>query len=650
MTSSAVTSLAILKVNWERLGRDYLDNLIPFVVSVVCGGSSGAISLPAVQSDVQKAFRLHIPLNPLKTILGRMASKGHLRRESGTLFTQMHDCDDAKFDELRNVASSQISLLVGRLAAFAKERFGVGWSGDEAEEGLLSFIADEGLEALYAKAEGKVVPVRESAIAHRFIVGAFVTHIQGSEPGVFEEVIAVVKGYVLSNALYLPDPGSVQQRFNKTTVYCDTGFLIFACGFAGKDRQAPCTELLTLLRTHGARLGCYRETVEEVRGILDACAAMIRKKDLRTSYGPSMEYFIHAGTPSTDIDLLAARCEKHIEGLGIHIEDRPDVDRASQIDEAGLEHALQEAIGYKRRNSLVHDVNCVTAIMRHRKGEESHSIENCRAIFVTTNSQLATVARRFLQPDATPGAVAPVLSSHALGHLMWLKDPTAAPTLPIRQVIADAVAAMQPSESLWKAYLVEIARLEAKGSITGEQYLLLRHSHTAKRALMDLTRGDPAAFVEGTVAEVLEVARRNMRADLEEELSVTRGTLTTKESEIVELLGVEADRQALLIQRAEQLAGPIARGLFWGVILGLSVATVYTFPWALPQPDAGLVRYTMFGLQFGLLVYVIASMKWGTTLDSLEAKVRAKLASFIASRLSSWLSPAPRASARPLDS
>jgi hypothetical protein len=637
MPSSAVTSLAILKVNWERLGRDYLDNLIPFVVSAVCNGPKGAVSLPAVQATIQESFGLLLPLNPLKTILSRLSRMGHIRRESGAYFTESHECGDEQFVALRQAASDQITSLVSKLIAFAKANFDTSWSRDQAEVALLGFVSEQGLEALYANAEGRVVPSVEPGAADRFMVGSFVIHVQATEPSVFDDVLAVVKGHVLSNALYLPDTGSVDRHFNKTTVYFDTSFLVYACGFAGKDRQAPCGELIALLKKHGARLSCFRETVEEVRGILDACASMMRRKDVRAAYGPTIEHFLQAGILSTDVDLLAARCEIHIQGLGVRIEERPDVDRPFQIDETGLEATLRETIRYKNRSALVHDVNCIAAIMRHRGGTESNSIENCRAIFVTTNAALATAARRFFQHDAPVGAVAPALSSHALGHVLWLKDPTAAPNLPIRQIIADASAAMQPSDALWKAYLTEIARLESQGTITGEEYFLLRHSHSAKRALMDLTQGDADAFAEGTVPEILEVARRNLRADLELELVVAKGTLVAKENQIVELSSKETARVAAIEKTATQIARYVVSGVFGLVVVGLSIATIYTFPWNLPQPRAEWLRYSLGVLQAALLLYTLTSMVWGTTITGLLGKLRDRLTQSLVSRLTSWL-------------
>ena len=58
MSSSALTSLAILKVNWDRLGLDYVENFVPFVVECARSSSEEVISLPTMQQMVSDKFGL----------------------------------------------------------------------------------------------------------------------------------------------------------------------------------------------------------------------------------------------------------------------------------------------------------------------------------------------------------------------------------------------------------------------------------------------------------------------------------------------------------------------------------------------------------------------------------------------------------------
>ena len=54
-------------------------------------------------------------------------------------------------------------------------------------------------------------------------------------------------------------------------------------------------------------------------------------------------------------------------------------------------------------------------------------VEQCRALFVSTNYALARATRQYFQGEAPPGAVALAVTNYALANLLWLKDPAIAP-------------------------------------------------------------------------------------------------------------------------------------------------------------------------------------------------------------------------------
>ena len=179
------------------------------------------------------------------------------------------------------------------------------------------------------------------------------------------------------------------------------------------------------------------------------------------------------------------------------------------------------------------------------------------------------------------------MTDYALGNLLWLKNPTRAPDLPRKRLIADAYAAMQPPESLWKLYLAEIARLEENGRVSGDDYYLLRHSTAAKAALMDITQGDPSAFAEGTVAEVLAIARESLRADLQQSLEKEKERRLGAEIRVEQL---EEGRAGLSV-RVATLSGTLAKWCprlgFLVALVALGGATLYSFPWSHPDSDPG---------------------------------------------------------------
>ena len=160
----------------------------------------------------------------------------------------------------------------------------------------------------------------------------------------------------------------------------------------------------------------------------------------------------------------------------------------------GVNHNLQENIGYTKQAALERDKESIAAVFRLRRGRVFTAIEDCRALFVTANRELAYSTRRFADFNYQIGVIPVSLTDYEVTNLVWLKSPTVAPNLPRKRLIADCYAAIQPGEHLWMRYLTTIDRLEEEGKITSDQYFVLRHSIQAKSELMDLTLGDEVAF------------------------------------------------------------------------------------------------------------------------------------------------------------
>ena len=617
MKNSSIASLAILKVNWDRLGKDYIENFVPFVAEALRNSPDDVVSLPDLQSDIKESFGLDLPLNPLRQLLNRAVKHGLIRRESGVYYREPHALQDNGFEDARNLVIGLYDRIIRRLIEYASSKHASQWTEEQANQAVHAFLGEYALEMLYSRAERTPVPLDGAPKNAVYVVGTFLNDFRETDSQVVEDFAVLVKGYLLANAMYLPEPARVAQRFKNTRIYLDSSIIIYALGYAGRERQAPCEELLNLARDYGADLRCFQATLDEIRRILDACATRFRNGNLQDAYGPTIEWFIESKKTSSDIELMIARLPLKIRSFGVAIEDMPAHIHEFQVDEAGFENALQKAIGYSNPRARVHDVDCVAATAQLRRGRNAFDIEQCGALFVTTNFDLARTSRAFLQPDAPEGAVALCVTDSALGNLLWLKNPMRAPDLPEKLLLADAFAAMQPPEPLWKAYLAEAARLKESGEITEDEYYALRYSLTAKRSLMDLTEGDLSAFSEGTVADVLKVAKENIRSDLQAELSAEQRLRAAVESSLAELEHRQANVQDRVEKRADRIA--IVAALFVCIVLSvaLSVGAFFSFPWTSPLTSASPYAYAVTSVLVAFFVYTIASMIWGTSIVSL---------------------------------
>lgn len=168
--------------------------------------------------------------------------------------------------------------VISALRDFTRERYSIDWTIEDAETALLTFLEDNELLDVDTSRRGTTIP--EIDYPHRsaeYIVGAYVRYLQETYSGDLAYLDTIVKGNMLANALFLPDPHEPFRKFRSTEIYFDTPFLIYALGYAGESRQSPTVELLELLYEVGADLRCVGHTLEEVIGAPDVFGAQLAR-------------------------------------------------------------------------------------------------------------------------------------------------------------------------------------------------------------------------------------------------------------------------------------------------------------------------------------------------------------------------------------
>lgn len=512
------TSLAILKVNWDSRGHDYIENFVPFVLEALRTSPRPEISLPQIQESLESEFGLIIPLGALKTILRRVVRRGFAQIEHGIYSRNDSKIGTTDMPQLRDQAMAEFKALARSYVTFVADRFSVQHSEDDALAALDTYV-QVWSSAMLTRLLGE--PPGMPSGSTDYVTSAFIEHIYLNEPRAFSHLETLVKGTLLANVVYYPDWQNVNRRFRSTRVFFDTTFLLRALGFEGPSLQAPNLELLNLLYDAGADLRCFEHTRQEMRGVLLASAATLAvpvSQRYITGHHETFEYFIKQGFKPSDIALLAENLRSILEAQRVTIEEKPDYNPRLVIDETRLEQVISAEYHGGRREAILHDVDCLSAIFRLRKGRFADDVETCRAIFVTTNVALERASRQFFADGygIGPSRIGVCILDYPLTTMMWLKAPLRAPDLPRHRIVADCYIALNPPDDIWRRYLDEVNRLKARGSVSDDDYFILRFSLEARTELMDTTRGDLDAFAEGTVVEVLERARNTIRRDAEE--------------------------------------------------------------------------------------------------------------------------------------
>ncbi|WP_214630765.1 hypothetical protein [Paenibacillus agaridevorans] len=623
--TSVLVSLAVLKVNWDSNKKDYIHNFIPFIVECLKDTSSEVVSVPELKKQVEERFGLSFPHNVIIRLLARANKGKYVRKEYNAYYINREMVESSDINAVQQRVLTAHDAVITSFQQFCLNEHKADWSYEESESALIKYFDEEILQMLHVTHNRALIKISGSSPSnYKFIVASFIRKLQELNDPRMEYLEEVFKGNMLANALFVKDQGKVMQKFKKTTVYFDTAFLLFVLGYTGDSRREPSQELLNLLYETGADLKCFRHTVSEVKAILEGCAADLggsgrNHYDLTGFSLESFEHFILRGKTDSDVRLLAEKIESSLELLRIKVIDTPSYDDHSSVnDEKGLEDSIRSKITYRNNNSLTRDVKSISSIYRLRGNKSYYSIEDCRALFVTTNHRLVKVANEHFNNDYKEEATPPLITDTDLTNLLWLKKPTKAPNLARKMIIANSYAALQPDEILWKKYMQELEKLKGDKSITNEDYFILRHSLDAKQALVQVTEGDSGAFAQGTVSEILEMVKENTQKKLKERIGELEGEKESSYQRVVAAEEKEQIRITNIKNKSNKYARLVSKGIEFIFIVFLTSVVVYTFPWEIPVLWN---KYLLSGLFILLLSVMIINMMYGTTIKSLIRKL-----------------------------
>jgi hypothetical protein len=510
-SGSLLTSLAVINVNWDAGRQSYLDNFVPFALESMRRAAASDYSSHEVKEHLVNVFGLDLPDHVVESILNRTTRNGALIRENRRYRFNPDDVNAQPSGIARTQAEvgRQHAAVINDLMEFAADRFGVRWTEDAAEEALLNYVERQAVPLLASAVEGRALttPTGDKG-GSDYVVSNYVVELYERASSAFGHIEALVKGCMLSAALYVGSPGEVAQRFRNTTLYLDTPICLKALGLEGDEAKDATLQTLQLATGQGARLACFEHTLHEIEGVLEGAKASLRRSPGSETFTRGVSEYLHKiGATPSDVTLIIETLERNLARLRIDVIDKPQHVAALTVDEQALEDLMQERVVYSRDRAR-DDLDSLTAIHRLRNGNSPSHLESCRAVLVTDNYPLIGAARTFFRREHEWPVAMP---EHELAALVWVKEPLAAPDLPRLQIIADCYAALAPTQSHWERIVSEIERLEQRGGIDLADVTFLKHSNEAQKSLMDVTLGDPGRVDEGAIKTALERSREEVR-------------------------------------------------------------------------------------------------------------------------------------------
>ena len=620
-----LATVALLKVNFDA-GHDHIGMFIPFVLDALTEFNSDGFGIQEVRIAVDERSGLAIPANALKTLLSRVVKRGLARREGGRYFLTGKTIEVPDLLQERRRIEERQRTLATQLSQFAKDKGLNLPTTEDALGAILTFIEDNQVALALALPQDKAtsrLPESLHPAPHQTRIVAGFLYDQLASGGESAEIIhEMLAGYILQNTLFLRDIAEASRRFTGLEAFLDTRILLGILGFRGVAEEFAAREALSLMREAGATLSTFDPTIRELRRILAVYERNLGTSEGRLSLRPSdvTRYFLTNHFSPSEVAQQSALVERNLKGLGIGIRSLPTHQSRYTLDEPALSEKLASGPGGEDEPRVIHDVECIAAVLTLRAGRHTDTFDTARAVFVTTSGLLVRNSTAWYG-EQSGGGVPPVIHHWNLSNLAWLKKPASGLKLKLHELVALCAAALRPPRKVWESFLRHLRNLLASGALTSDEVTAIVASALTDRLLAEEPLEDEVDAE--TVAEIVDRVKASYSAEADRRVAEAQSTAEATANQALEL-------RTTVERRSRQLARALCSLLAFLLTIALAVgflATVQAMRTGRPPGLLALVLASALSLA-GLL-----SVLWGFNIRGWRQGLEERLSR----RLRLWL-------------
>lgn len=512
----SLISLALIKTNWEKQKKDYVDMFIPFVLYSISDLEDGEIaSIVDTRSKIKDEFGIDIYNNVLEIFFKRIASKQHyekpyLTKKKGIYYRTAQTINVQAFEQKRQEYSNSHNNAIKTFLDFLNSK-SINFDPKVAQTELISYLCKYGNDIL----QDKVLTPENNIWTKR--VGEFIEYSINSNTIIINYLKDIAKGGMLST-VYFNNSFEIKpsQKFKNTAIYFDTPLLMYILGYSGDALQKTVQELLDLLLGNGAKVYAFEHNLSELESILEAYVLRYRNGTLNTSY--NFDYLIENDVKPEKIETDIPSLRMILKEKGIVVKEKPPYDEYwKTIGFTNFDQYLSENIHYNKDTRRDNDVESIAAIYRLRSRQEYHKYETCEAIFVATNSYLVYHTQKYFKEIEHRKGIPAIVDDTFLTSLLWLKNSNCNDSLPTLKLIADALSAQEPSKKFWDSFNDKVDELRERDEITDDELIELKYGLFSKKNMFEITEGDVNKINHDTVREVQKMNFRVQHKEVIEE-------------------------------------------------------------------------------------------------------------------------------------
>ena len=595
-----LVTVAFLKAQLDS-GSDHLGIFMPLVLDVLARLDAQSCTAGEIQEALATNHGLVMPQQTVATLLKRATKAKYLRRDSGRYWrnsTRAIPGSNVSGEKARIEESQR--HFADALRNHASRRGLTLESTDAALDLLFRFLEEEQVAMLLGSPPAALVDA-DASRRERAVVAEFVRDSVKDDPALSNVLRGMLEGLVLYHAAFLPDLNTATRRFRDLRVVFDSTLVRQALGYEGEAMRTLMRETLDVLKAGGIQCLVLDKTLNEIQRILAMYEARLGTAEGCRSLKsiPMARHFLTQRYSPSDVREMSALLEREIGAAGFQILRSP-----AHIPEytAGEKSLAARLADPTKKDELeprvVHDVDCVAAILTLRRNHRTISLDDARAVFATSSPRVIRNTRLWWKEDEHETGIEPVVHIRALANLAWLKKPSLSSDFKMRELVALCAAALRPSQETWERFKRHLENLRRAHRLSSDEVTAILVSSMSDGLLRDaeFEEDDPADIDAVTLDEVVSRVTESYAASAEErvrtlaneydkKLAQTRAAerAALERAESAERTASEAARRRdLLVEgRARTWARGLTRGMKWTatfVVLGGAITVIFGHP------------------------------------------------------------------------
>jgi hypothetical protein len=506
-----LTTYALVKTLHDR-GRDYVDAFSPLLVLILAERGESA-TLQTLQGAFNKRFSVDIPIHSLQAIATRAVRKGYARLSQRHYALLPAGTDAFHKLEPTDSIDRRINALVDEITVYLQAEGVEAVSSQAVADELTAFVYIN-IDSLvdYLSPSATVRPTTKPAGGKLapYLAGYFAL-AKDRKPESYKLISEIVQGSVITAAASSDELVEITRKFSQITAFLDTNLVFSLLDLHHVEFSRPAKEMVGLLKKSGFQLRVFDFTLDEAVAVL-------------SNYPPNMHLFPRnvrvssvyskmrqRGLSTVDLQELVATIDVQLLKLGIDVEHTGvPLTRRTYGDDVLAK--IREYKPGKRDASLVHDLAAIDAIKLIRRTEK-RLLEQCKAIFLTSDLRLARY-------DYDSGehrsrrTVAEVIPDQLATNIVWLKNPTVGPLVPLSTAIALHGRGMLIDRSVWMSFYECLNELRSANAISDKDISLLFYNQYIERALRRFNDDGQSRVTREFVTDQIEKAREVHSAEV----------------------------------------------------------------------------------------------------------------------------------------